>query len=160
MTKNEFISIFNDKLSYFIEFNEYYLMSKLYKYCNRKLSEFVKIIKDIDTKGKGKINIQELIKALREKKMIINNKFNNNLNQIDELNLIEQNDIIDIMQLIIIDMKKNKNVLNDTFNNDNKDNNTERQQNKNKRNINIYELYYESLINIITENNKSEMPLY
>ena len=83
MTKNEFISIFNDKLSYFIEFNEYYLMSKLYKYCNRKLSEFVKIIKDIDTKGKGKINIQELIKALREKKMIINNKFNNNLNQID-----------------------------------------------------------------------------
>ena len=64
------------------------------------------------------------------------------------------------MQLIIIDMKKNKNVLNDTFNNDNKDNNTERQQNKNKRNINIYELYYESLINIITENNKSKMPLY
>ena len=160
MTKNEFISIFNDKLGYFIEFNEYYLMSKLYKYCNGKLSEFVKIIKDLDIKGKEKINIQELIKALKEKKMIINNKYNNNLNQIDELNLIEQNDIIDIMQLMIIDMKKNKNILNHTFNNDNKDNNTERQQNNNKRKINIYELYYESLINIITENNQSEMPLY
>ena len=160
MSKNEFISIFNDKLGYFIEFNEYYLMSKLYKYCNGKLSEFVKIIKDLDIKKKGKINIQELIKALREKKIIINNKYNNNLNQINELNLIEQNDIIDIMQLIIIEMKKNIIISNDNFNNDNKDNNTERKQNDSKRKINIYELYYESLINIILENNKSEIPLY
>ena len=57
-------------------------------------------------------------------------------------------------------MKKNIIISNDNFNNDNKDNNTERKQNDSKRKINIYELYYESLINIILENNKSEVPLY
>ena len=76
---------------------------------------------------------------------------------------MEQNDVIDIMQLLIIDMKKNKIILeNGNDGNDNKDNNTQRKDNlnENKRKVNIYELYYESIINIINENNKSKMPIY
>ena len=163
MTKNEFISIFNDKLGYFIEFNENYLMSKLYKYCNGKLSEFVKVVQDLDKKKTGIIDIHELIKNLKAKNIIINNKYNDNLNLINEKNLMEQNDVIDIMQLLIIDMKKNKIILeNGNVGNDNKDNNTQRKDNlnENKRKVNIYELYYESIINIINENNKSKMPIY
>ena len=163
MTKNEFISIFNDKLGYFIEFNENYLMSKLYKYCNGKLSEFIKVVQDLDKKKTGIIDIHELIKNLKAKNIIINNKYNDNLNLINEKNLMEQNDVIDIMQLLIIDMKKNKIILeNGKDSNDNKDNNTQRKDNlnENKRKVNIYELYYESIINIINENNKSKMPIY
>ena len=163
MTKNEFISIFNDKLGYFIEFNENYLMSKLYKYCNGKLSEFLKVVQDLDKKKTGIIDIHELIKNLKAKNIIINNKYNDNLNLINEKNLMEQNDVIDIMQLLIIDMKKNKIILeNGKDSNDNKDNNTQRKDNlnENKRKVNIYELYYESIINIINENNKSKMPIY
>ena len=159
MTKKEFISIFNDKLGYFIEFNEYYLMSELYKYCDGKLTEFIKVVQDLDRKRTGKINIRKLIKALREKNLIINNRYNDNL--INENNLMEQNDAIDIMQLLIIDMKKNKVILEKDIH-ENKDNNTERKNkiNEKKRNVNIYELYYESIINIIKGNSKSKMPLY
>ena len=159
MTKNEFKSLFKDKLGYFIEFNEYYLMSKLYKYCNGKLSEFMQVIKDLDQNKTGKIDIHEFIKVLKDKNIIINNNYNENLNQINEENLLEQNDIIDIMQLLVIDMKKNEIII--KYNN--KDNNTEREknnENNNKGNINIYELYYNSIIKIISENNKSKMPLY
>ena len=160
MTKHEFISIFNDKLGYFIEFNENYLMSKLYKYCDGKLSEFVKVVQDLDTEKTGKIDVHKLIKTLKEKNIIINNRYNDNLNLINENNVMEQNDVIDIMQLLIIDMKKNKILGKD--NEENKDNNTQRKNNlsENKRNVNIYELYYESIINIINENSKSKMPLY
>ena len=165
MIKDEFMSIFKDKLGYFIEFNENYLLSKLYKYCNGQLSEFIKIINNLDLKKTGKIGIQELIKALKENNIIISNKYNDNLNQVNEKNLMEQNDIIDIMQLLIIDMKKNKIIISENnFDNENKDNNTERKkklkENDNKRKINIYELYYENILNIISENSKSNLPLY
>ena len=163
MTKKEFISIFKDKLGYFIEFNENYLMSKLYKYCNGKLNEFMQVINDLDKNKTGKIDIHEFIKALRDKNLIISNNLNENLNQISEDNLLQQNDIIDIMLLLLIDMKKNTYFVgNETENN--KDNNTERIEknlmNNKKINVNIYELYYKSIINIINENSKSKMPLY
>ena len=131
MTKKEFISIFNDKLGYFIEFNEDYLMSELYKYCDGKLTEFIKVVQDLDRKRTGKINIHKLIKALREKNLIINNRYNDNL--ISENNLMEQNDdVIDIMQLLLIDMKKNKVILEKDIHK-NKDNNTERKNKINEK---------------------------
>ena len=166
MTKKEFISIFKDKLGHFIEFNENYLMSKLYKYCSGKLSAFMSVIKDLDKNKTGKIDIHEFIKALMDKNLIISNKYNENLNQISEEELLEHNDIIDIFQLLVIDMKKNvhfleKNIENNEKTENNKDNNTERiEYNLKKANVNIYELYYNSIINIISDNSKSQMPLY
>ena len=164
MTKNEFISIFNDKLGYFIEFNENYLINKLYIYCKGKLNKFRELIINLDKKKTGIIYIHDFIKALKENNIIINDKFNDNLNlnQINEEKLIEENDIIDLMQLLIISFKKNKKLIDNDFS-ENKDNNIEiknKNLNEKKRNINIYELYYETIINIINENSKSKNPLY
>jgi len=164
MTKNEFISIFNDKLGYFIEFNENYLINKLYIYCKGKLNKFRELIINLDKKKTGIIYIHDFIKALKENNIIINDKFNDNLNlnQINEEKLLEENDIIDLMQLLIISFKKNKKLIDNDFS-ENKDNNIEiknKNLNEKKRNINIYELYYETIINIINENIKSKNPLY
>ena len=162
MTKNEFISVFKDQLGHFIVYNENYLMSKLYLYSKGKLSEFMKILKDLDKNDTGKIDINEFIKALKDNNMIINNNdYNENVNQIDEKNLLEQNDIYDLIQFIIINMKKNVDL--DKFLDKNKDNNNmndEKNQINKKGFINIYDLYYNSLVNIIIENSKSKMPLY
>ena len=155
MTKNEFISIFRDQLGHFINYNENNLMSKLYLYCNGKLSEFLKILKDLDKNNTGIIDINEFIKTLKDKKIIINNNdYNENMNQISEKKLVEQNEIVDLLQLIIINMKKNIDL--------DKDNNMNIPKNdvNNKGIINIYDLYYDSIIKIICENCKSKLPLY
>ena len=153
MTKNEFKSLFSDKLGYFIEYNENILINKLYKNCHGKLREFVEILNNLDINKTGKIGIYEFIKALKENNIIIFNK--------EILN--EQKDIIDLLQLLVINMKKNINYMEKNLDEENKDNNTERINNINnesRRKIDIYELYYESLIKIILENKNSESPLY
>ena len=144
MTKNEFISIFTDKLGDFIEFNENYLMNKLYQFCHGKLDQFLEILIHLNKQNNGKFSIHQLIKALKEKNLIINNNYNENLNQINEQNLIYQKEIIDLFQLLIIEMKKkgNKKIV------------------ENEKEINIYELYIGSIINIIKENKNSDTPLY
>ena len=159
MTKDEFTSLFNDKLGYFNEFNENELMNKLYKFCDGKLNEFIKILKNLDEKETGKIDINEFLKSLYDNNIIICNKFNDKLNH---ENLNEQKNIIDLLQLLVVNMKKNIIFMEKNSNNENKDNNTQRIKNINetKRKIDIYELYYESLIKIICENKNSESPLY
>ena len=62
MTINEFKSVFSDFLGYFIEYNENYLINKLYKYCNGKLSEFIKLLEDIDINKSGKLIYVILLK--------------------------------------------------------------------------------------------------
>ena len=155
MTKSIFKSLLKDKLGNFIEFNENYLLGKLYKYCNGKLSEFMKIIKDLETNGTGKIDIRQFIRSLKDNKLIINYNNNENSYLINEENLLEQNDIIDLLHLLIIEMKKNK----EYFEN-NKENNINDNNSNNKGKINIFDLYYNSIINIINDNSKSNMPLY
>ena len=173
MTMNEFRSLFNDKLGYFIEYNENFLINKLYKYCNGKLSEFIKVIQEIDINKTGKIDVHDFIRGLKEKNIIFN-KNNIEIKNEENRNLIEQNDIIDIIQLLIIDMKRKKiNLVNNignnsmninnenNFDNKDKDNNFENaKKEKEENNINIYELYYTNIINIIINNCKNEMPLY
>jgi Ca2+-binding EF-hand superfamily protein len=131
-------------------------MSKLYLSCKRKLSEFMKILKYLDKNNTGKIDRNEFIKALKDNNNMIikNNDYNENMNQISEKKLVEQNEIVDLLQLIIINMKNNTdldkaNKINITKN-----------DNNNKGIINIYDLYYNSIIKIITENCKSKLPLY
>ena len=164
MTKNEFISIFKDKLGCFMEFNENYFMSKLYKYCNGKLSDFLQVFKDLDKNNYGKIGIHEFIKALKDKNILIrnNNTFIGDVNQNDEQNLLEQNDIIEILELLMIEMKQREFLL--QYTQLNKDNNTERidryLMNNKKLKVNIYELYYTLIVNIINGNSKSKTPLY
>ena len=164
MTINEFKSVFSDFLGYFIEYNENYLINKLYKYCNGKLSEFIKLLEDIDINKSGKIDIRDFIKALKEKNLIFNYKNDEEENK-KKYNSLEQNDIIDILQLLIIDMKRNEEDLQNNeniFDNENKDNNSNYEEKKNviKNNICIYELNYKRIINIIKNNNKNEIPLY
>ena len=167
MTMNEFKSIFHDKIGNFIVSDKINLINKLYKYCNGKLSEFIKVIEYIDTDNTGKINLHEFIKRLKEKKLLFTN--------INQNNLIEINNINDIIQLLIIQMKNNhfnasrsKNNLKQ--NNNNIDNNTSTKKNQNnneiintdikKGKLSIYDLYYDSIINLIKTNSKSDSPLY
>ena len=143
MTINEFKSIFHDKIGNFLVNDNNYLINKLYNYCNCKISEFIQIIKKLDINKTGKINLHDLFKELKEKNLLFKN--------INQNNIIEQNDINDIIQLLIIHMKKHNDNINK---NENKNNEIKKEK------LSIYDLYYDPLIDLINNNCKSDFPLY
>ena len=161
MTVNEFKSVFHDKIENFIVNDNINLMNKLYNYCDGKLSEFIQVMQNLDTNKSGKIDLHDFFKALREKNLLIKN--------INHNNIIEQNDINDVLQLLIIQMKNNNYNLFKSKQNIDQNNiiNSINENNKEiintdilKEKLSIYDLYYEPIINLIKNNCKSEFPLY
>ena len=161
MTVNEFKSVFHDKIGNFIVNGNINLINKLYNYCDGKLSEFMHTLQNIDTNKTGKIDLHDFVKVLKEKNLLFKN--------INHNNIIEQNDINDVIQLLIIQMKNNhynlfksnNNLEQNNLINLNKDNNNEIiNTDISKQNLSIYDLYYEPIINLIKNNSKSESPLY
>ena len=161
MTVNEFKSVFHDKIGNFIVNDNINLINKLYNYCDGKLSEFMHTLQNIDTNKTGKIDLHDFVKVLKEKNLLFKN--------INHNNIIEQNDINDVIQLLIIQMKNNhynlfksnNNLEQNNLTNLNKDNNNEIiNTDISKQNLSIYDLYYEPIINLIKNNSKSESPLY
>ena len=161
MTVNEFKSVFHDKIGNFIVNDNINLINKLYNYCNGKLSEFMQTLQNIDRNKTGKIDLHDFVKVLKEKNLLFKN--------INHNNIIEQNDINDVIQLLIIQMKNNhynlfksnNNLEQNNLINLNKDNNNEIiNTDISKQNLSIYDLYYEPIINLIKNNSKSESPLY
>ena len=161
MTVNEFKSVFHDKIGNFIVNDNINLINKLYNYCDGKLSEFMQTLQNIDTNKTGKIDLHDFVKVLKEKNLLFKN--------INHNNIIEQNDINDVIQLLIIQMKNNhynlfksnNNLEQNNLTNLNKDNNNEIiNTDISKQNLSIYDLYYEPIINLIKNNSKSESPLY
>ena len=161
MTVNEFKSVFHDKIGNFIVNDNINLMNKLYNYCDGKLSEFMQTLQNIDRNKTGKIDLHDFVKVLKEKNLLFKN--------INHNNIIEQNDINDVIQLLIIQMKNNhynlfksnSNLEQNNLTNLNKDNNNEIiNTDISKQNLFIYDLYYEPIIYLIKNNSKSESPLY
>ena len=161
MTVNEFKSVFHDKIENFIVNDNINLMNKLYNYCDGKLSELIQVMQNLDTNKSGKIDLHDFFKALREKNLLIKN--------INHNNIIEQNDINDVLQLLIIQMKNNNHNLFKSKQNIDQNNiiNSINENNKEmintdilKEKLSIYDLYYEPIINLIKNNCKSEFPLY
>ena len=161
MTVNEFKSVFHDKIENFIVNDNINLMNKLYNYCDGKLSEFIQVMQNLDTNKSGKIDLHDFFKALREKNLLIKN--------INHNNIIEQNDINDVLQLLIIQMKNNNYNLFKSKQNIDQNNiiNSINENNKEiintdilKEKLSIYDLYYEPIINLIKNNCKSDFPLY
>ena len=161
MTVNEFKSVFHDKIGNFIVNDNINLINKLYNYCDGKLSEFMQTLQNIDRNKAGKIDLHDFVKVLKEKNLLFKN--------INHNNIIEQNDINDVIQLLIIQMKNNhynlfkssNNLEQNNLINLNKDNNNEKiNTDISKQNLSIYDLYYEPIINLIKNNSKSESPLY
>ena len=161
MTVNEFKSVFHDKIGNFIVNDNINLINKLYNYCDGKLSEFMHTLQNIDTNKTGKIDLHDFVKVLKEKNLLFKN--------INHNNIIEQNDINDVIQLLIIQMKNNhynlfksnNNLEQNNLINLNKDNNNEIiNTDISKQNLSIYDLYYEPIIYLIKNNSKSESPLY
>ena len=161
MTVNEFKSVFHDKIGNFIVNDNINLINKLYNYCDGKLSEFMQTLQNIDRNKTGKIDLHDFVKVLKEKNLLFKN--------INHNNIIEQNDINDVIQLLIIQMKNNhynlfksnNNLEQNNLINLNKDNNNEIiNTDISKQNLSIYDLYYEPIINLIKNNSKSESPLY
>ena len=149
ITINEFKSIFHDKIGNFIVNDNIYLMNKLYKYCNGKLSEFIRAIQDLDINKIGKIKLNDFINCLREKNLLFRN--------INKNNKIDQKDLYDIIQLLLIHMKK---IPNNKRNKEPIKIENEKENDKPKEKSSIYDLYYESLIKLIKSDCKSETPLY
>ena len=161
MTVNEFKSVFHDKIGNFIVNDNINLINKLYNYCDGKLSEFMQTLQNIDRNKTGKIDLHDFVKILKEKNLLFKN--------INHNNIIEQNDINDVIQLLIIQMKNNhynlfksnNNLEQNNLINLNKDNNNEIiNTDISKQNLSIYDLYYEPIIYLIKNNSKSESPLY
>ena len=161
MTVNEFKSVFHDKIENFIVNDNINLMNKLYNYCDGKLSELIQVMQSLDTNKCGKIDLHDFFKALREKNLLFKN--------INHNNIIEQNDINDVLQLLIIQMKNNNHNLFKSKQNIDQNNiiNSINENNKEiintdilKEKLSIYDLYYEPIINLIKNNCKSEFPLY
>ena len=161
MTVNEFKSVFHDKIGNFIVNDNLNLINKLYNYCDGKLSEFMQTLQNIDRNKTGKVDLHDFVKVLKEKNLLFKN--------INHNNIIEQNDINDVIQLLIIQMKNNhynlfksnNNLEQNNLINLNKDNNNEIiNTDISKQNLSIYDLYYEPIINLIKNNSKSESPLY
>ena len=161
MTVNEFKSVFHDKIGNFIVNDNINLINKLYNYCDGKLSEFMQTLQNIDRNKTGKIDLHDFVKVLKEKNLLFKN--------INHNNIIEQNDINDVIQLLIIQMKNNhynlfksnNNLEQNNLINLNKDNNNEIiNTDISKQNLSIYDLYYEPIIYLIKNNSKSESPLY
>ena len=161
MTVNEFKSVFHDKIENFIVNDNINLMNKLYNYCDGKLSELIQVMQSLDTNKCGKIDLHDFFKALREKNVLFKN--------INHNKIIEQNDINDVLQLLIIQMKNNNHNLFKSKQNIDQNNiiNSINENNKEiintdilKEKLSIYDLYYEPIINLIKNNCKSEFPLY
>jgi hypothetical protein len=127
ITINEFKSIFHDKMGNFIVIDNDYLMTKLYNYCNGKLSEFIQVLKNVDANNIGKINLHDFIKGLKEKNLIFRN--------INQGNIVEPKDINDIIQLLIIHMKKNKDKKNEVKSNKNANTNTNTNKKESNKNL-------------------------
>ena len=149
ITINEFKSIFHDKIGNFIVNDNIYLMNKLYKYCNGKLNEFIGAVQDLDINKTGKIKLNDFINCLKEKNLLFRNI---NLN-----NKIEQKDLYDIIQLLIIHMKK---IDNNRRHKEPKKNGNNEELINSKEKLSIYDLYYEPLIKLIKSDCKTETPLY
>ena len=145
ITKNEFKSIFIEKIGNISEYNKNIYLNKLYHYSNNKLNDLMKLLKSMDINNCGIISYQNLESALREHNILFSNEENSK-------NITTNKELLNILQFIISIMK------NEQLMQKNIKDNIITQVDNNK--INIYDLYYMNLVRMINDSYNSDMPLY
>ena len=145
ISKEEFKSLFKEKIGNICEFDKNIYLNKLYHYSNNKLDDFMKLLKSMDISNCGKISYQNLESALREHNILFTNEENSE-------NIFTNKELLNILQFIITIMK------NEQLMQKNITDNAVTQVDNNK--INIFDLYYINLVKMINDNYISDIPLY
>ena len=145
ISKEEFKSLFKEKIGNICEFDKNIYLNKLYHYSNNKLNDFMKLLKSMDISNCGKISYQNLESALREHNILFTNEENSE-------NIFTNKELLNILQFIITIMK------NEQLMQKNITDNAVTQVDNNK--INIFDLYYINLVKMINDNYISDIPLY